>query len=170
MACQICIFELVFRCIVRRIVGRKRHDCFGNSLLHNACDVRVCEKSDAEQLSLPPLNIDPNLVEILLQASADLNSVNDDGKTPIKLAFDFARELANSEDIQADQMNATELLLRVIIWHTKHLRVCHAFGGSLKCLAAQVVVQSGIKYRGVVPSSIESFIDVHVRDKETLAS
>jgi len=108
-------------------------------------------------------------VEFLVSVGADLYARDVDGNTPLHTAVESKPDCSElvqtllSSGAHLDETNNRKQTFDDILkrTHTSHSAIDRMQYTSLKCLAARVVSREKIPYRGVVPASLEAFLEVH---------
>lgn len=152
--------------LVNAIIRMRPHNCSGDTLLHLAVS-----RSNAMKASSffegSHTTIFPNVevVNLLLECGLEANVVNHCRATPLHVAAknyqgDVVESLlrygAHIDQRSVDGVQAYRLLAEVTECNINPLQYM-----SLKCLAAQTVIQHRIPFRGEVPIVLEDFIDLH---------
>lgn len=139
----------------------------GATTLHVACTVRSGEGGRYPACKLPS----PELTGLLLAVGADPCAVDNSGCTPLHMAA------------AAAQSSCASALARVLLDNGAHLDAVDGTGRtfaqllaggqqlhkllnplpytSLACLAARSIRRHKVPYRGVIPISLEAFVQQH---------
>lgn len=151
-------------CFMYRLVKQDVHTRLGCTALHLACS------RDAALVGRYPTCQFPSshLADILLTVGADVNSRDETGNMPLHLA--------------AMSRPCPPALVRTLLDHGAHLDAVNSAGHSfpqllkgqaiheivnplkyttLSCLAARVIVKHNIPYKGIVPITLEPFVEQH---------
>ena len=141
------------------------------SILHMALDKKTSSVSDEFYSNFPSLE----MIQLLLECGARVNSSDEDGNTPLHVAAEnillqqddkvgkemakVIQELLNAHahiDARNNEGQMAGTNLSTVWFKIKLLN--HV---SLKCLAARVIKEHKIPYKGEVPVSLIPFIEMH---------
>uniref|UniRef100_H2Y4Z8 Uncharacterized protein n=1 Tax=Ciona savignyi TaxID=51511 RepID=H2Y4Z8_CIOSA len=158
--------------MVYQFLKFKIRDSKGSTLLHLAVD----ETTPVDEFHVKDICSFPNyeVTKFLLSCGADPNARNNEGNTPLHIIVQYERPISDFISLHSiisrlldsgahydvanhDRKTPIELSttgVAEIILKTQSLV-------SLKCIAARGVRNSGVPYKGLVPSFIEEFIELH---------
>ena len=150
---------------LRKLFRLNPRDYHGNTLLHMAVNGQ-----DTYETEFPCLET----MKLLLNAGFSVNAINDNGETPLHEAAKFKlsdhnfhlltdvlevlldggahHDFVNNDGKTVMEMAQTDEA-RGILSEKRTLE--------LKCIAAKAVKQYGLSYLGLVPSTLEKFINMH---------
>ncbi len=102
-----------------------------------------------------------------MSVGGDINARDKLGNTPLHIAGEA--KVCSGELIQSllkcgahlDQKNDARETFQDIAGSSLHTKINQVPYTSLKCLAARVVSENKIDFKGKVPAGLESFIQVH---------
>lgn len=136
----------------------------GRTALHLACCVDVVLSGRFPPCQFPS----PHLVEVLLKVGANPNEKDDDGNTPLHLATMVKPCPANVVQVLLNHgahfdivNNSGDTFCSLLKGQQVHELVNVAKYTRLSCVAARVIKQFKIPYKGIVPAALESFIAYH---------
>lgn len=109
----------------------------------------------------------PKTIQFLVEVGGDINTRDEDGNLPLHVAAES--KSCSPELIQVlldcgghiDEVNEAKKTFEDLTTIKLHPVVDKMPYLTLKCLAARVVGRNQVPYKGIVPASIESFIQVH---------
>ena len=154
--------------LINSVNAMNVRNSFGDSLLHLVVSKTNTMKSntfieDPHTVIFP----DSRVCHLLLECDFDVESVNNNGSTPLHIACtrnNFNAEVVNSLlsfGAHIDRRNASggqphKLLASISESNVNCLKYI-----SLKCLAARKIAEHQIPYIGQIPISLETFIRIH---------
>lgn len=151
-------------CLMYKLVKQDVHTRLGCTALHLACsrDAALVGRYPACQFP------SPHLVDILLTVGADVDSQDEIGNTPLHLAA-MAKPCcpalvstlldhgAHPDAVNSAGYSFPQLLkgqaIHEIVNLLKYTTLC--------CLAARTIVKHNIPYKGIVPATLEAFVQKH---------
>ncbi|XP_034230076.1 protein fem-1 homolog CG6966 [Thrips palmi] len=155
------LHKSTYRLVHLGVRGRR-----GRSVLH-----LVCSRDSALVGRYPACQFpSPALADLLLTVGADVNAKDEDGNTPLHASGSFH--------------DFSQHLPRILLAHGAHLDYVNNYGNTLEdllakrgqplnrivnpmqytrltCLAARVIQKHKLQYVGIVPKSLESFVQNH---------
>jgi len=153
------------RQLVRALVRTKFCTADGRTLLHLAVDPASSSVADELYSDLPSIVV----VESLLMAGAAINEVDSAGNTALHIAV--------SNRPETSRRVVWLELISLLLHHGAHIDIANAKREvassalppgvnilnhvSLKCLAAQTIRTHQLAYRGIIPTTLADFVDVH---------
>ena len=153
--------------VLRKLVHINPLDCDGNTLLHMACG-GGCQHSFGKPRC-------PKTLKFLLDTGFNVNATNNEGDTPLHEAVLFDPRIDGELHILTEML---EVLLDGGAHHdfvnnvgetAKYMartdHACRILSGrkklELKCISARAVKKFGLSYLGVVPKTLEKYINMH---------
>lgn len=154
--------------MVAEINWMNARNSYGDSLLHLVVSKTNTMKSntfieDPHTLIFP----DSRVCLLLLECDFDVDSVNNNGSTPLHIACtrnNFNAEVVNhllNFGAHIDRRNVTGSQPHRLIASLTDSNINCLKYISLKCLAARKIVDQRIPYIGEIPLSLEQFIRIH---------
>lgn len=139
----------------------------GDSLLHLCVSrlntIKSSYFAEDNQIVFP----DTEVAAVLLQCGASVKAVNKSRSTPLHIAanpYNFDNRLVQlllHYGAHLDQANKSGERPSVTIGKNSYNLINLVNFSSLKCLAAVVVCEHKIPYRGQIPSTLETFVKLH---------
>uniref|UniRef100_A0A8D9EJB8 Protein fem-1 homolog B n=3 Tax=Cacopsylla melanoneura TaxID=428564 RepID=A0A8D9EJB8_9HEMI len=112
--------------------------------------------------------------KLLIRCGADVNAKDHQGNTPLHIIATYERAISDFQTLHSVIMDLTENGAHMDTVNNKGLTPIQATTTgvadlilrtltkiNLKCLAAKVITQNNITYKGMVPHDLESFIELH---------
>ncbi|PNF33258.1 Protein fem-1-like protein [Cryptotermes secundus] len=151
-------------CFMYRLVKQDVHTRLGCTALHLACSIDAALVGRYPACQFPS----SHLVDVLLTVGADVDSRDETGNMPLHLA--------------AMSKPCPPALVRKLLDHGAHLDAVNSAGHTfpqllkgqaiheivnplkyttLSCLAARVIVKHNIPYKGIIPVTLEPFVEQH---------
>ncbi|KAI5710616.1 hypothetical protein M8J75_010177 [Diaphorina citri] len=112
--------------------------------------------------------------KLLIRCGADVNAKDYQGNTPLHIIATYERAISDFQTLHTIILDLTENGAHMDTVNNKGLTPIQATTTgvadlilrtltkiNLKCLAAKVITQNNITYKGLVPHDLESFIELH---------
>ena len=106
-------------------------------------------------------------LEFLVSVGGDINSRDKEGNTPLHVAGEAkvcSSELVDTllkHGAHLDETNELKETFLDIAGSSLQPKLNQVPYVSLKCLAARVISQHKIEYKGIIPASLEPFVQLH---------
>ena len=139
--------------LLKQLFRKDPQDRSGNTLLHKVIE---CHMDNEEYSCL-------DAVKLLLRAGFNVNAKNKKGNTPLHIAANFKPRggkvcfVAHHDFVNNDGRTPMDMAKT----DEAHMTLSESRNLELRCISARAVRKFGIPYLGVVPKTLEKYINMH---------